>query len=221
MNKLRPQAEELRRQGYSYALIQEKLGVPRSTMHYWFKDMPFTPNPEVIKRMKIGPEKVGERRHIQRLGAIERLKQLGIMEIGELSRRDLFMLGLGFYIGEGAKTTETIRIVNSDPSAVRLAVRWLKEVCQLKEENLTVSLHLYPDNDIQLCKDYWRDITGLPAQSFRWVSIDRRQDKRRLHKGKLPFGTAHITVRANGDHEKGVSLFRRINGWMQGALNQV
>jgi hypothetical protein len=131
------------------------------------------------------------------------------------------MLGLGFYIGEGSKTTDTIRIVNSDPAAVRLAVRWLKEICGLAKENFTISLHLYPDNDVQACREYWQQITGLPAENFRWVSIDRRQNKQKLHEGRLPFGTAHITVRAGGNPEKGVRLSRRIKGWMKGALNQI
>lgn len=221
MNKLRSQAEALRKRGYSYALIQQKLGVARSTMSYWFKDMPYTPNQEVLNRMKVGPERNGQKRHAERLAEVESLKQFGEKEIGKLSKRDLFMLGLGFYIGEGAKTTEAIRIVNSDPAAVRLAISWLKNAVGLEDENITLSLHLYPDNDIQASKDYWQKITGLPSESLRWVSIDRRENKQKDHRGRLPFGTAHITVRANGDREKGVRLFRRMSGWMSGVLNQV
>ena len=218
MNQLRAQAEKLREAGYSYAMIRERLGVSLGTMSYWFKDKPFTPNQEVLDRIKLGTGIEGVRRHNKRVKEIDELRQKGIAELGVLSKRDLWLLGIGLYIGEGSKTTEAIRIVNSDPAVIQLAIRWLKDVCGLDDENLTMSLHLYPDNDIEISKDYWRKVTGLPLANFRWVSIDKRDNKRRVAKGKLPFGTAHITVRANGDPEKGVKLFRKINGWIAGAL---
>lgn len=221
MNSLRQAAENLREQGYSYGLIQQKLGISRSTMSYWLKDKPFVPNQEVLERIKRGTGAEGVRRHNRRVAEIEELRERGIAELGSLSHRDLWLIGLGLYIGEGAKTTEAVRIVNSDPAVIRLAIRWFKEVCSLKNENLTVSLHIYPDNDVEACKDYWREVTKLPQENFRWISVDRRQNKRAAATGKLSFGTAHITVRANGDSSKGVRLFRKINGWMTGALNQV
>src|ERR1700710_414060 len=131
MNQLRRQAEELRAQGYSYGLIHEKLGVSRSTMSYWFKDKPFTPNQEVLDRIKRGSAMQGVRRHNQRVQEIAELRDLGIVEVGVLSKRDLWLLGVGLFIGEGSKTTEAIRIVNSDPKVIRLAIRWLKEICNL------------------------------------------------------------------------------------------
>jgi hypothetical protein len=218
MNKLKERAEKLRAEGYSYAMIRDKLGVSLGTMSYWFKDKPFTPNQEVLDRIKGGTGAYGVQRHNKRVKEIAVLREEGIAELGPLSKRDLWLLGIGLYIGEGSKTTEMIRIVNSDPAVIQLAIRWLKDACGLDDENITISLHLYPDNDIEKSKDYWQKVTCLPRDNFRWVSIDRRDDKRRAAKGKLPFGTAHVTVRANGDPEKGVRLFRKINGWIAGAL---
>jgi transcriptional regulator with XRE-family HTH domain len=161
MNQLRQKAEELRKQGYSYALINERLGVSRSTMSYWFKDKPYTPNQEVLDRIKHGTGVEGIRRHNQKVKEISNLRDMGKFELGELSKRDLWLLGIGLYIGEGSKTTEAIRIVNSDPAVVKLAIKWLKDVCGLKDENLTISLHLYPDSDVEACKTYWQGVTEL------------------------------------------------------------
>ncbi len=221
MNKLRHEAEKLREQGYSYNLIHERLGVSVSTMSYWFKDKPFEPNQAVLERIKTGSAKVGIRRHNQRVAEIKQLKKQGIQEIGELSQRDLWLLGLGIYIGEGAKAFEYIRLSNSDPNVIRLGIRWLKETCELTDENLSVRIHLYPDNDIEASMEYWQGVTGLGPKSFRKPSIDLRTNKQASRSRKLPHGTAHVTVLANGDPEKGVRLFRRINGWMTGALNQI
>lgn len=202
-------------------MIVEELGVARGTLSYWFKDRPFTPNQEVIKRIQRGPIKSGALRHEKKLRDIKHRQELGQKEIGILSKRDLWMLGLGLYIGEGSKTTEGIRISNSDPVVIATSVRWLKETCNLTNDNLTVRIHLYPDNNETESKKFWSNVTGLPFSNFRKTIVDIRTNKKSSNRSKLPYGTAHISVVSKGDPEKGVALYRRINGWIAGALNQV
>ena len=221
MNKLRPEAEKLRDQGYSYPMIAKELGIARSTLSNWFKDRPFIPNKEAVERIKYGPIKSGARRHNIKVENIVRLKELGIQEIGDLSRRDLWMLGLGIYIGEGAKSTESVGIANSDPAVIAISIRWLKEICGLTAENFAIRLHLYPDNNLQESHLFWRRVTRLPESCFRTPYIDTRQNKRTSNRRKLPYGTADLRAIANGDSSKGAALFRRINGWMIGALKEV
>ena len=221
MNKLRLDAEKLRDQGYSYGMIHEELGVAKSTMSYWFRDKPFKPNHEVVNRIKYGPIKSGAQRHNKRVENIRELKKLGIEELGVLSKRDLWMLGIGLYIGEGSKTTESIRISNSDPATIVTAIKWFKEVCGLSSENIVITLHLYLENNIQMALDYWQNTTKLPYTSFRKTHIDTRDNKKAFKHGKLPYGTAHLRVISNGDFTKGVVLYRRIAGWMAGSLNQL
>ncbi|HET9721647.1 MAG TPA: hypothetical protein VFP32_01300 [Candidatus Saccharimonadales bacterium] len=221
MNTLRIEAEKLRDQGYSYNMINQAIGVPVSTMSYWFRDRPFKPNKAVIERVKYGPIKSGAIRHNQKVKNIKKYKKIGIKEIGKLSDRDLWMLGIGLYIGEGSKTIESIRIINSDPAVIAIGIKWLKNICGLTNENITVRLHLYPDNSETEAIDFWQGLTGLPAANFRKTSVDRRLNKTELHNRKLPYGTAHVSVISRGDPKKGVVLFRRISGWIEGALNQV
>jgi|SRR5579859_3909176 len=221
MNRLRTQAERLRQTGYSYNMITEALGISKGTLSYWFKDKPFTPNKKVLDRIKYGPIKAGARSHNRRVKEISELKELGKRELGELSKRDLWLLGLGLYIGEGSKTTEMVKIINSDPAVIITSIKWLKEVCNLSSDNMAIRLHIYPDTDEKKAVEYWRSITGLKYSNFRNVSVDSRTDKKVNKKGKLPYGTAHLYVIANGDQNKGVKLYRRINGWVAGALNQL
>jgi len=214
MNKQRRSAEAMRDAGYSYNMITERLGISSSTLSYWFKDRPFTPNREVLKRIQYGPMKSGAARHVQKLEAIREARATSQKEIGTLSKRDLWMLGLGLYIGEGAKTIEAVRISNSDPAVIQLALKWLKEVCGLADENITIRLHMYPDNNEANAKQYWKKLTGLKDSNFRKTMVDRRQNKKQNNRSKLPHGTAHISVIANGDVEKGAALYRKVEGWM-------
>lgn len=221
MNLLRKKAEKLRKKGYSYAMIAQNLNVAKSTLSNWFKDKPFTPNQTVLKRIQYGPIKSAEKRHNQKVVEIERLKKDGSEELGKLTKRDLWLLGLGLYLGEISKSHEIIRIINSNPQIIQLAIKWFKEICGLENNNITISLHLYPDNNIAKCVQFWKKVTGLSSSNFRKTQIDRRKNKSVLKKNKLPYGTAHITIISRGNREKGVRLHRKINGWITGAITQI
>ncbi len=210
----------MRADGYSYSLINKELGISKSTMSYWFRDKKFTPNKQVLDRVSKNNQQVGLRRHNARVKQISELKTEGIKEIGKLSKRDLWLVGVGLYIGEGSKTTEDIRIINSDPAVIRLGVKWLKEICELDDKNITLALHIYPDHDEEACIKYWQEISGLPRGNFRKTQIDRRKNKKMAKRGRLPYGTAHLRVASCGDPNKGVRLYRRLNGWMAGVLER-
>ena len=130
------------------------------------------------------------------------------------------MLGLGLYIGEGTKTQDIVRMINSDPKVIQLALKWFIDICGLKKENITIRLHLYPDNNEKKCVMYWSKQTGLPIAQFQKTQVDIRANKRVVKRGKLPYGTAHITVRGAGNKRHGVYLARLIAAWSNEALNK-
>ncbi|KKR91961.1 MAG: hypothetical protein UU43_C0001G0141, partial [Candidatus Falkowbacteria bacterium GW2011_GWA2_41_14] len=205
----------LRKKGYSYSLIEQKLGVSNSTLSDWLKDVPFNPNKTVLRRIKNGPSISGRIRHNLKVKDVIEIKKLAKKELGKITKRDLWLLGLGLYLGEGSKTYEMVRIINSNPQIIKLAVKWFKEICQLEDTNITISLHLYPDNNIDECVKYWKKETNLPLTQFRKTQIDKRTDKSNKRKRKLPYGTAHLTIISNGNKNLGVRLHRKIMGWIE------
>ena len=210
----------MRSEGYSYNLISEKLGISKGTLSCWLKELPYKPNPDVVKRIQSGPHKSGMLKHNIRVAEIRKIKELAKNELGSISKRDLWMIGLGLYIGEGAKSIESVRIINSDPEIIKLSIKWLREVCGLKTSNITLAIHLYPDNDIEKSLQFWSKETRIPLAQFRKTQIDKRINKLRKNQGKLPFGTAHIRIVSDGNAEFGVKLHRRIMGWIESAYNQ-
>lgn len=201
-------------------MINANLGISKSTLSTWFKNMPFSPNKAVLKRIQFGPIKSAEISHNKKVREIEKMKKVGIEEIGVLSKRDIWLLGLGLYLGEGSKSHEIIRIINSNPEIINLAIKWFKKICGLSQQNITIALHLYPDSDIKKCVRFWKRVTGLKQTNFRKTQIDNRTNKSYIKLGKLPFGTAHITIVSNGNPNNGTKLYRKISGWMAGALSQ-
>lgn len=207
-------AIKFRKEGYSYSFIKERLGVSKSTLSDWLSDIPFAPNK--YTREKIGKARLqsGNTQTNKKNVSIERIKKEASADIGKLSKRDLFLLGIGLYIGEGSKTQNIIRITNSDPKVILLAIEWFTKICNLGLNNFTLAIHLYPDNNIDSCRKYWSRITKIPLSQFGKTQVDIRKKKKNSVR-TLKYGTAQLTIRSNSDKKAGVQLARKIKYWME------
>mgnify|MGYP001562371707 CR=1 FL=1 len=218
VNTIREQVFKLRKEGNSYNYILEKIGISKSTLSGWLSGIPYKPNKTTIDRIGKARAASGEIKSRQKLKSIKDASEEAKNDIGEISKRDLFMLGIGIYIGEGAKTNDIVRIINADPKIIKLAVKWFEEVCNLPRENFRIKLHVYPDNDLEQCIKFWSNASGIPSKQFQKTYIDIRKDKKMFKRGKLPYGTAHLSIRSNGKKEFGVYFARKINGWIEEVL---
>lgn len=216
--ELKQRAIQLRQKGYSYNLIAEKVGVSKSTLHLWLQNVAYTPNELVVGRIGSARAKSGEVKTRQKQECIKKAYRIAQSDVGVLTRRDIFMLGIGLYIGEGEKGINT-RIVSSDPRIILFAVRWFKSACGVTKENFKLAIHLYPDNNIKECLRFWSETVGIPQSQFGKTQIDSRKGKKMAKRGKLSHGTAHLRVRSLGKKEHGVFLHRRIMGWMDHILD--
>ncbi|HEY4526995.1 MAG TPA: helix-turn-helix domain-containing protein [Candidatus Paceibacterota bacterium] len=210
-DKLR--AMELRKKGHSYNYISEVLNISKSTLSDWLAEIPYTPNAETVSRIGRARAASGEAKSKIRRDSILEAGIAAKRELGRMSQRDLFMLGLGLYVGEGSKTAEIIGFVNADPSVINLMIRWFTEAIGLPKANLRIRLHLYPDSDERRSLQYWSKITTIPVSQFQKTSFDRRTDKKATKSGKLLHGTAHLRLKSFGEKRFGVFLFRKISAW--------
>ena len=218
---LREKAISYRKKGYSYNMIKAKMELSKSTLSDWLRDIPFIPNKQVLERIGSAKLKSARFKNQQRINNVQEMRELAKNEVGILTKRDLWFLGIGLYLGEGTKMNETVRISNSDPGVIKIILKWFKEVCGLKDENFTLLLYSYPDIDVDWAINYWSKITGLPKKQFAKTQIDVRNNKLKKKQNKLPYGTLHIRVRSYGKKDFGRSLHRRIMGWIETSINQI
>ncbi len=211
---------KLRALGYSYSYISAHLGVSKSTLSVWLADVPYVPNIETITKIgKARAASIEAKQKIKR-ASIRSAKEQAIGEIGALTKRDGFMLGLGLYIGEGAKSTEQIRFVNSNPDIVCSGIRWFTQILGARRSQIKIRLHLYPDTDESTSLEFWSKKTAIPRGQFLKSQIDRRTNKKKMNSGKLPYGTAHVSVLSLGDERFGVFLARKIAAWSNFVLRE-
>ncbi|MEK7531511.1 MAG: hypothetical protein AAB545_01095 [Patescibacteria group bacterium] len=208
----------LRKKGYSYSYIQKTLSISKSTINYWLADVPYVPNEETIRFIGEARAASGAAKNRIRLLSIQEAKAEALKKLGSLSQRDIFLLGLGLYIGEGSKTDGIVRITNSDYRIIQFAILWFKNSFFLGTKNFSVRLHLYPDTNEKEALDFWFQKIGIPLGQFQKSQVDYRQDKKVSRRGKLPYGTAHLSIRSGGVREFGVFLSREISAMMDSVL---
>ena len=211
-------AIELRKAGNSYNHIATSVGVSKGTLAVWLADVPYAPNLETIERIGKARATSGQVKSRLKRESFQRARVEAHADIRVFSRRDLFMLGLGLYIGEGAKSTQQTGFVNSNPAIINLIIKWFIKAVGLKKENLRMLLHIYPDCNEEESLQFWSDATTIPRSQFLRTVVDWRKDKKAFKSGKLPHGTAHIRVNSLGEKRFGVFLARKILAWSDEVL---
>lgn len=208
---IRMQALQMRQAGYSYGFISERTGLTKSTLSDWLSGIPYTPNTEVIERIGKARAASGAKKSFIRQQNVLKAIQEARRELGTFSKRDMRLFGLGLYLGEGTKSQDCVRIVNSDPRVILLAMAWFCSL-GLEKRQFVMTLHLYPDSDVKQCLRFWSRTTGVPRSQFLKTQIDMRTNKKSFKTGKLPYGTAHLGIRALGNKNHGTYLFHKIMG---------
>ncbi|MFA6519305.1 MAG: hypothetical protein WCT41_00555 [Candidatus Paceibacterota bacterium] len=209
---IREKALELRKSGFSYKYISLKTGLSKATLSGWLTEVPYTPNKETVLSFGKARAAASARRAELRQKSIQEIRKTATKDIGKIGKRDLFMLGLGLYMGEGCKTNSQIRVMNSDPCIIRTIIAWFR-MLGVEKRQIKLRLHLYPDSDVKQSLQFWSHTTSIPLSQFQKHQIDRRTDKKAKMRRKLPFGTAQLTIQSRGRKEYGVLFFRKIQLW--------
>lgn len=213
-------AVELRKKGYSYGYISEKTKRTKGALSYWLTDIPYVPNQETVE--KIGRARAASTLTKSRIrrASLEDARGYAEKLVGQINKRDILMLGLGLYLGEGTKTHNIVRMINSNPEIIRFTMKWFRDVFGIGGSHFRIRLHLYPDSDVTASIRFWSSQVGLPKKYFYPVHIDERKDKKVAKKGKTPYGTAHLSVISKGKKTLGVTLFRRITAMIDVVLRK-
>jgi hypothetical protein len=155
-------AHELRAQAWTLQDIAAELGVSKSSVSLWVRDVEFVPKP----RNRGHPSMKPHPHHLRKLAEIERCRQAGVECIGALSEREFLVLGAALYAGEGAKTDGDVKFANTDPALIRIFLVWLRRFFDIDERRLRVYLYLHEGLDLKAAQQYWFDLTGIPIEQF-------------------------------------------------------
>ncbi|MBM7441890.1 hypothetical protein [Streptomyces sp. HB132] len=214
---LRAKARDLRLQGMTYDQIQVELGCSKGSISLWVRDLP---KPERRRTAEQASEIARrgwavtlQRREAERV----RTKEATATEVGALSPRELFLVGVGLYWAEGSKSKphrqqERATFVNSDPDMISVYLAWL-HLLGVPPEHLRFHVHIHETADVPAAERYWADLTGATTSAFGKTSIKRHSPKtNRKNTGEGYQGCLVVRVLKSAD------LYRRIEGWWCGIV---
>jgi transcriptional regulator with XRE-family HTH domain len=154
-------ARELRAESWTLADIAAELGVAKSSVSRWVRDVDFEPNPRRTAR-KRGPNKLQRAKAAE----IERFRIEGIERVGELTEREFLMAGLGLYAGDGSKTGNEVKFANSNPDLIRLFCAWFRTFFDIDEARLRIRLYLHEGLDLEAAVAHWSVVTNVASSQF-------------------------------------------------------
>lgn len=178
--KIIEKAKHLRRRGYSFREISERLNIAKSTAHCWTsKEIISESGKKRIYNLMIF-SKIKARKIL--LDKQEKYRKdlndnCSVLKTpGHYKKDDLKIFLALIYWAEGAKTERRLGFTNSDPDMIKIYLKLLRITFKIKEEKLSASLHLHDYHNRQKMIDFWSKITGIDKKR---ISIYNKE-----HSGK-------------------------------------
>ncbi|MDP2704052.1 MAG: hypothetical protein Q8P01_02395 [bacterium] len=197
------QARILRVRGRSIKSIAKELEVSRSSVSIWCRDIALTVEQienlrqSMIKGTYAGRMKGAQSNRERKEKNIQQGKEWGLTYIQSFSNRDLMMLGLGLFLGEGSKRFNRFQFTNSNAGIVKLCILWLKRCFHVKTDDFIFNVFV---NKIHRGRDeeiiqYWRGVTEAERDQFRKTVFIKAKNKKVYSNFYEHFGTLRLGVR--------------------------
>lgn len=208
MRRDRYLAIKLRKRGVSYNQISRKLGIPKSTLSYWFKNEKWSEkikeglSEKTAKQLKIMARTNRKRWARWR----EMYRKEAKKEFKFLKENPLFIAGINLYWGEGDKKLENgqVKLVNTDPGIISIFVKFLRDMAKVPEYRIFAWMILYPNLSEEKCKSFWSKISGIPTRRFAKTQFIKGKHPKK----KVKYGMCVVQVNSRGLKEK---IFTWIN----------
>ena len=180
--------------------IAEKVGVSKSSVSLWTRDVPFQPRLLRTKARRRGPNVLQRRKQEE----IDRLRAEGIARVGQLDRQQFLVTGAALYAGEGAKTDGQIIFAISDPRMIAFFCAWLREFFDIDEARLRIRLYLHEGLDLEKASLFWSSLTGIPLDQFH--KPYRARPDRSIRITRHEFGCVSVRYGCAGTHRAVMGL---------------
>lgn len=179
---LKEDALGMRKKGKSITHIERNLGIPRSTLSGWFKDIKLSE--KHIKRLNknkyLALEKARKKavkiHEDQKMQRILSAQKEALDVLGKIDKDNVYILELvlsSLYIGEGFKGSYT-GMGSSETLILQFFINSIRKIYNIPITKISCRLHLRFDQDPKEIKRYWSKELNLPTSNFKGVSVDKR-----------------------------------------------
>jgi len=185
-----------REKGASVKELAALLGVSRSTVSVWVRDIELTEEQQAALRRRMGGRIDGARvntvRGLQRRRSAQATGRRRARE-----QEPLHVAGCMLFWAEGSRARHTVEFVNSDPAMIAFFVGFLRRCYGVSDSKLRITCNLFADHEERQLEieSFWLDLLDLPRSCLRKSSVNRfSKYSKKKRTNKLPYGTCRITV---------------------------
>lgn len=189
MRKDKEKAFELRRSGKTYRQIESELGISRSTLSDWFRDVEWSKHLKVVHTNRTwSKEQISLMHHARKSkldGLYKKTEKDAVEDYARYRVDPLFWAGLMVYAGEGDKRTRhLVRVTNTEFYLHKIFIAFSLKYLGISRDVVKICLILYPDLNESLCKEMWSNLLHIPREQFHKTQVIRGKEKiKRLQYG--------------------------------------
>lgn len=143
-------AIKLRESGYSYSEIINKVKISRSTLSKWLRHIKISNSQvERLRSKNADARKLGSIALKQRrIDKSKRIIEESKLEIKNISKNNLKLIGATLYWAEGSKQSEyepsrELVFTNSDPKMIKIYLLWLSKCLFVSPENIKFEIYIH------------------------------------------------------------------------------
>jgi hypothetical protein len=196
-------AREMRAEGRKLADIAETLGVSKSSISVWVRDVEFEPQPR-----RASAHRRPHAQHVAKLAEIAECDRLGLERIGTLSDDAFLAAGAALYAGEGAKRDGKVNFANTDPEMMAFFCAWLRRYFDIDESRLRARVYLHEGLDLDAAEAFWSRVTGVPRLQFNRPY--RAKPDPSIRRNKHEHGCAYVDYSCSRTHRMIMGLVRAL-----------
>jgi hypothetical protein len=196
-------ARAMRARGMTLLDIASALGVSKSSVSLWVRDVPFTPSPRRTgAKRRTHPAARAKQRQI------EDLDEAGRRVIGTLSQGAFLAAGVALYAGEGSKGDGKVLFANTDARMVSFFCAWLRRFFDIDEPRLRVRVYLHEGLDLDAAEQFWAAVTRVPRSQFR--EPYRAVADSSIRRAKHEHGCVYVYYCCSTTHRRIMGLIRAL-----------
>jgi len=169
---------------------------------------------ELFEKLQSGRRKYQTERTKMRLMFESETFDKGVIEVGKLTKRELFLIGVSLYWAEGFKHKDesSLGLATMDENMAKLYLAWLKECLDIRNDRLSfrVTANIKYSDKIKEMEQHWSDSLGVGIDQFVKPFYQKSKQNRVYLNNDRYFGVLRIRVR------KSINILRKMRGWIAG-----
>ena len=205
---------ELGSLGSTYAQIQKKYPVPKSTLSFWFSHAGKKQDrAEQLAHLRIA--------RIASIKAKNRQKALRVKEAGDTARRiathvPILQEAVGkallamLYWAEGGKTDGNMKFTNTDPELILVFISLLRKYYKIDESRLRIGLLVHYYHNRSRVRQFWSEKLQISTTQFWKIYLKPRSGKKRNYKRNF-YGICNLHYSSSAIQRELIALGKEIS----------